>query len=325
MSIGYPLFLLLLAAVPALALVYRWHSKRDEKARAAFADAGMSARLGLGNKSWKKKIAPALIMIAAAFAAIAIARPLGPPSGDDEKTAAMDVIVAVDISDSMGVADVKPNRLTEAKEFIKKLALAAPNNRYGLVLFSGDAIITCPPTLDHDAFLTFVDDADFPRANLPGTAIGEAILTAATRFKKDELPRVVLVVTDGENTYGADPVKASETAKQAGLKVYAAGVGTSEGGRIPGSYDFYGNIQYKKDKQGNIVVSKLDEDALNKITAAGGGRYFTALDGSSVRTLAKELTSKSKKTIKDPFQGAKEYGPWFALVAAALVAMAIIL
>ncbi len=184
MSLGYPLFLLLLAVVPALALVYRWLTMRDEKARAAFADAGMSARLGLGNKGWRKKVAPVLIMLAAALAAIAIARPLGPPSGDEERTAAMDVIVALDISDSMGVADVKPNRLTEAKEFVKKLVLAAPNNRYGLVLFSGDAIITCPPTLDHDAFLTFVDDADFPRANLPGTAIGEAILTAATTVQE---------------------------------------------------------------------------------------------------------------------------------------------
>jgi Ca-activated chloride channel family protein len=239
--------------------------------------------------------------------------------------AAMDVIVALDVSDRMGVADVKSNRLTSAKDFVKKLVLAAPNNRYGLVLFSGDAVITCPPTLDHDAFMTFVDDADFQRANLPGTAIGEAILTAATRFKKDELPRVVLVVTDGENTYGADPVKAAETAKQAGLKVYAAGVGTSEGGRIPGAYDFYGNVQYKKDKEGNLVVSKLDEDALNKITEAGGGRYFATSDGVSVRALAKELTSKSKKVIKDPFQGAKEYGPWFALASAALVAMAMII
>ncbi len=325
MSLGYPLFLLLLAAVPVLALVYRWLAKRDEKARAAFADAGMSARLGLGNKSWKKKVAPVLIMAAAALASVAIARPLGPPSGEDEKTAAMDVIVALDISDSMGVADVKGNRLTEAKEFVKKLVLAAPNNRYGLVLFSGDAIITCPPTLDHDAFLTFVDDADFQRANLPGTAIGEAILTAATRFKKDELSRVVLVVTDGENTYGAEPVKAAETAKQAGLKVYAVGVGTPEGGRIPGNYDFYGNLQYKKDKQGNIVVSKLDEDTLNKIAEAGGGKYFAASDGTSVKALAGELTSKSKKVIKDPFQGAKEYGPWFALAAAALVAISVVL
>jgi Ca-activated chloride channel family protein len=264
-------------------------------------------------------------MTAATFAAVAIARPLGPPSGDDEKTAAMDVIVALDISDSMGVTDVKANRLAVAKEFVKKLVLAAPNNRYGLVLFSGDTVITCPATLDHDAFLTFVDDADFQRANLPGTAIGEAILTAATRFKKDELPRVVLVVTDGENTYGADPVKAAETAKQAGLKVYAAGVGTVEGGRIPGAYDFYGNVQYKKDKQGNIVVSKLDEDSLNKITDAGGGRYFAASDGSSVKSLAKEFTSKSKKVIKDPFQGAKEYGPWVAFAATVLVAIAMII
>ena len=202
---------------------------------------------------------------------------------------------------------------------------AARANRYGLVLFSGEAIVTCPPTLDHDAFLTFVEDADYSRANMPGTAIGEGILTALTRFKPGELPRAVLVVSDGENTYGADPVGAARTAKEKGLKVYTAGVGTTAGGEIPFGVDFFGKQVFKKDRQGRTVVSRLDESTLREISSAGGGNYFAVSDTGSVRELARELTSKSARKAVDPYRNAKEYGPWLALVAGGLAAMVIIL
>jgi len=325
MNIGYPWFLLLLLLVPSLA-VYYYHSRKGaEKARSDFSEPGMFALLGLGLADRRKKASFILIICAVALASIALARPLGPPSTDDEVNAGMDVIVALDISDSMGVQDIPGGRLAAAKEFVSKLVEAAPSNRYGLILFSGDAIVSCPLTLDHDAFLTFIDDADFPRADLPGTAIGEAVLSAATRFNKGELPRAVLVVTDGENTYGAEPVGAAGAAKGKGLKVYTVGVGTPSGGKIPAGADFFGNVQYKKDKQGRVVNSALDDAALNRVAGAGGGKYFSASEPGSVKSLAKELTVKTDKMLKDPFRGAKEYGGWFALAAGVLLMAAIIL
>ena len=324
-ALGYPTSLLLLLLAPLLAAFYLWRARRDERAREAFSDKARFAAFGIGARGRRAWLTPALLISAAALASVAIARPLGPPTGDEKKAVSMDVIIALDVSDSMAVEDVQGNRLSAAKGYIKRLVMAAPNNRYGLVLFSGDAVITCPPTLDHDTLLNFVEDADFGRTNLPGTAIGEALLTAATKFKKSDLPRAVVVVTDGENTYGADPVKAAETAKEGGLKVMTVGVGSDAGGRIPASYDFFGQVQYKRDSDGNIVVSRLDEDTLRKVADAGGGKYFAASEHGSVKALARELTAKAKKAVRDPFRGAKEYGPYFALAAAVLVGVAVVL
>jgi Ca-activated chloride channel family protein len=173
--------------------------------------------------------------------------------------------------------------------------------------------------------MTFIDDADYSRVNLPGTAMGEGILTALTRFRPGELPRAILVVSDGENTYGADPVKAAQSAKEKGLKVYTAGVGTGKGGEIPFGVDFFGKQVYKKDKDGKTVVSRLDESALKDIAIAGGGKYFYASDAGSARALAKELTAKTAKKAEDPYRNAKEYGPWLSLAASVLVVGAMLI
>ncbi|HLB25019.1 MAG TPA: VWA domain-containing protein [Nitrospirota bacterium] len=323
---GYTSFLWLLLAAPALALYFYRAAGRDEAARRAFAEPSMFGLLGLGGRGWRNIAPRALLPAALVLAALAVARPLGPPAEAGETEVAMDVVVALDVSDSMGVADMGSEyRLSAAKGFIKGLVAAAPGNRYGLVLFSGDAVVTCPLTLDHDAFITFLEDADYNKTGLPGTAVGEGILSAATRFRKGGLPRAVVVVSDGENTYGADPVKAAATAKERGVKVVTVGAGTRRGGRVPAGYDFFGNAIWKQDKDGKAVVSSLDADALRSVAEAGGGSYFDASGAGSVKSLAKELTTKAKKEIKDPFKGAKEYGPWFALAAAALLMAAIII
>jgi Ca-activated chloride channel family protein len=322
MTFGYPYLLLLLLVAPLLALYYRRAVRRDREARDMLAHPASLAHMGIGMPDRRKLLIPAMVIGAAALVSVALARPLGPPSGAGERTAGMDVIVALDISDSMGVQDVPESRLSSAKAFVSKLVSESPDNRYGLVLFSGDAIVSCPLTMDQDAFLTFLSDADFARADIPGTAIGEGILSAATRFKKDELARAVVVITDGENTYGADPVKAAETAKNRGLKVYTVGVGTAEGGRIPAGADFFGNIQYKRDREGRVVNSRLDDAALREIASSGGGMYINASDAGTFKALGNELRAKSGKKVKDPFKDAREYGPYFALAAFCLVLVA---
>jgi len=325
MSIGYPWLLLTLPAVPLMAWYFRHALLRDNKMRETFAEKGLHASLGLGLKGRRNTAAAVLLTFALALASIAVARPVAMSGSGGETTAGMDVIVALDISDSMAVQDTAPSRLAAAKQFVSKLVNAAPSDRFGLVLFSGDTVVTCPPTLDHDAFLSFLEDADYTRANIPGTAIGEGILSAATRFKKGDLPRAVLVVTDGENTYGKDPVSAAAAAKDKGLTVYTVGAGTASGGRIPVGADFFGHVQYKTDRQGQVVNSALDEAMLKAVANAGGGRYFIESDEGSVKDAAKSLTSKSPRPVKDPFKDAKEYGPWFAFAAFSLLIVVIIL
>jgi len=324
MIFGYPWALALTASAALVALYYVYAHKRDSGVRENFADAAMQGALGLGRPGRKGLIAPALVVLAALLASVAMARPLGPHAGNGEVNAGMDVVIALDISDSMSVDDVQTDRLSAAKDIIQRIVDAAPGNRYGLLLFSGDAVITCPLTLDHDALMGFVQDADFTRANLPGTAIGDGI-SAAARFKKGELPRAVVVISDGENTYGEDPVKAAEAAKAQGIKVYTVGVGTAAGGRIPQGADFFGNVQYKHDRAGQVVVSKLDEAALKAVADAGGGGYVSASDAGAADTLKKALSVRDAKKIKDPFKDAEEYGGWLSLAAFCLLVVAVAL
>ncbi len=317
--------LALTALAAALVLWYAHSFKLDREARLEFADAARLSPLGLGPAGRRALLGPAFLVAAALAASVAVTRPLGPPDEDRMGGAGMDVIIALDVSDSMAVPDAEGARLVAAKAAVEKLVRAAPSNRYGLVLFSGEAVVSCPLTVDHEAFLTFLDGAGFSRSGLPGTAVGEAILTAATRYKESGLSRAIVVASDGENTYGADPFEAAKTARESGLKVYALGVGTKEGGPIPVGRNFFGEITYKRDRMGAVVNSSLDEGTLVKITSEGGGVYFYAGDAGSIGKLAGELHAKELGEVKGVPPDAKEYGPYLAFAAFALVAAAIIL
>lgn len=317
------------APLSLLALVmaglYVYYKRRDDAARRAYADTGLLKGAGLGNRSATRYIAPSLLVAAILLGSIAAARPIGPPDKEESGTAMMDVIVALDVSDSMAVGDEMPNRLSYAKDAIANLVTAAPGNRYGLVVFSGEATVSCPVTSDHDAFLTFLDGVGFSKSGLPGTAIGEAVLTAAMRFKPGGLPRAVLVVTDGENTYGADPVEAAKSARARNMKVYTLGVGTPSGGKIPMGRDFFGGVMYKTDRQGRVVNSRLDRSTLEKVADAGGGKSFVASGSGAVGALAGTLSAKEAKEVKGIPADAKEYGPYFALAAFAALTVALAL
>ncbi len=315
-------------------MAFAYSARKARRERLAFSSAEMMKRLGLGNGSGRFTARSLLILASAVLAVIAIARPLGPPAGSEEVPVSMDAIVALDISDSMLVPDGgrstgfgggAQDRLSVAKGFIRKLVSDAPGDRFGLVLFSGDSIISCPPTLDHETYIDFLSDADVTKQDLPGTAIGDALVTAATKFKKSGLPRAVVVVSDGENTYGPDPAGAAKEAKAAGLKVYTVGVGTPAGGRIPEGVDFFGQPKYKRDRQGRVVVSSLHEGALKAVANAGGGRYFYSRDTGAAGRLARELSPKTTRKSKEKFAGAQEYGPWFALAGAIALMAAIII
>lgn len=317
----------LMLALAALALVAAniYYARRDAAARAAYAETGRLSALGLGKRGRARLAVPALVAVAILLGTIAAARPVGPPDAQDKGEAGMDVVVALDVSASMAVIDELPDRLESAKNRVAELMAAAPDNRYGLVLFSGEATVSCPLTADHDALLTFLDGAGFDSVGLPGTALGEAVLTAATRFKPGELPRAVLVISDGGNTYGAEPVEAASSAMAKGMKVYALGVGGTAGGRIPVGKDFFGETIYKRDRQGRMVNSALDMRSLETMAEAGGGKAFSAATPGAVDALARELTTRTHKQVKGVPANAKEYGQYFALAAFALLAAALVL
>ncbi|MGC2424723.1 MAG: VWA domain-containing protein, partial [Nitrospirota bacterium] len=189
---GYSAFLWLLLLVAALGAAFLLSYRTMQKSLRDFAAKEMMARLGLGKGQKKFMARSSFILLSAVLAVVALARPLGPSANAAESVpVSMDVIVALDISDSMGVTDGGAggrltgggagDRLSAAKEFINNLVADAPSDRFGLVLFSGNSIISCPPTMDHDAFLNILNDAGMDKQDLPGTAIGDALVTAANK------------------------------------------------------------------------------------------------------------------------------------------------
>lgn len=226
-----------------------------------------------GSVSPIKRILKRLLLLAAVgFLFIALARPHLLYDWREENRTGLDVLFAVDCSESMMTEDVKPNRIERAKLAIADFALRVPDNRLGLVAFAGDAFLQCPLTLDHDAFESAVRELDINSIPRPGTDIATAIDQAVLAFNSQPNNlKILVLVTDGEDLEGR-VLESAKSAAQAGLKIYTVGVGTPQGDQIP-ERDDNGAIMYHHDNSGQIVISKLDENTLQQIASITGGAY----------------------------------------------------
>jgi Ca-activated chloride channel family protein len=220
-------------------------------------------------------------------------------------------MVAIDVSTSMLAEDIKPSRLEKAKHEVSKLIDILQGDRIGLIAFAGIAHIQCPLTLDYSAAKLFLNIMNPDLIPQPGTAIGEAIRKAITAFSREERKhKVLILITDGED-HESDPLEAAKEAEKEGIIVYTVGLGSPQGVPIP----LYGKngIQsgFKKDRQGNIVTTKLDILTLQKIAYETGGKYYLASTGEAelddiyseiAEMEKKELTSKHFSQYEDRFQ-----------------------
>jgi len=316
----------LLGAAALMALMYLRAMWRTSGDRAAFADSYLHRRLGLGSDDMRRAARNALYVLAAVAAVMSIARPTGSVAEEERRAGGMDVVVALDLSLSMAAREDYGQRLGRAKDTIRKLVARTPDNRYGLVTFTGDATVICPLTHDHDTFLTMLDTEIVSLGPMQGTAMGDGITAALVRYKKEkDIPRAILVVSDGENTYGPDPVETATAAREAGVKVYTLGVGSAGGARIPISKDVFGTITYKYDKHGRMVTSRLDEDELKAVAEAGGGKYFHASSGGAAESLKHALNEKSKASVETGMKKRREFGPALSLAAAGLMILALMI
>jgi Ca-activated chloride channel family protein len=179
----------------------------------------------------------------------------------------------------MKAEDVKPSRLDKAKLELRNLIGRLAGDRIGLIVFAGDAFTQFPLTTDYSAANLFLDVVDVDAVSLPGTNIGAAITRGLESFDFEEsTTKVIIIITDGENTEG-DTFDAAEEAAKKGILLYAIGLGSSAGSPIP-VYGASGEqTDFKRDRMGNVVVSKLDEASLEKIAATGNGKYFRASAG----------------------------------------------
>jgi Ca-activated chloride channel family protein len=186
----------------------------------------------------------------------------------------VDLMVALDVSNSMLAEDIKPNRLERAKRAISKLVDNLQGDRIGIVVFAGRAYTQLPITSDYSAAKLFINTIDTDVVPSQGTSIGQAISLSMEAFEKSEHEKAIVIITDGED-HEDDPVAAAEEAVKIGVRVYTIGIGLPEGAPIP-VYSNGRKTGFKKDLNGKTVVTKLDEITLQKVAAAGKGIYVRA-------------------------------------------------
>jgi Ca-activated chloride channel family protein len=239
----------------------------------------------------------AILMLALASVIIGIARPQFGAKLKKVKREGIELIIALDVSNSMMAEDIKPNRLDRAKLAISRLVDRLKDDKIGLIVFAGDAYTQLPITTDYNSAKLFLNSINTQIVPKQGTAIGAAINLAERSFTPDSKSnKAIIVITDGEN-HEDDAVAAAKTAAEKGIVIHTIGMGLQQGSPIPVLRN--GQTEYLKDGSGNVVVTKLDEATLEKVAAAGEGIYIRANNAQvGLNTLLDEI-NKLQKTEMD--------------------------
>jgi Ca-activated chloride channel family protein len=299
MHFARPQYLYLLWMVPALGIFYLWRFRSRRRKLAQFVSFPLANRLTT-DFSFAKAILRALFLLGFfTFAILALARPQWGMRLEVVKRRGVDIIAALDTSYSMNTEDVSPNRLTRAKSGIRTLVGKLRDDRVGLVAFAGTASLQCPLTLDYGAVSLFLDIADTETIPEPGTSLAAAIETATAAFiAKEKKYKALVLFTDGEDLEGQVDAAVAK-ARESGVIVYTVGVGTPEGKPIPVRNAEGDIIEYRKDADGQVVVSSLDERSLAKVASATGGRYFrSTAAGSEIEELYEDISRLEKKDVE---------------------------
>ena len=264
-------YLYLLLLIPVFLLGYallRWLRNRRVKAfgEPELVNALMPSRSR--SKGWVRMV---LFCLGFLFFVLGLARPQTGAKLSERKTRGAEIIVALDVSNSMLAQDYSPNRLERAKLAISRLTDLLQDDRIGLVIFAGSSFVQLPVTTDYVSAKMFLSSIDTGSIPIQGTAIGDAIRLSIKSFSaQSEKSRVIIVISDGEN-HEDDPVAAAKDAAEFGIKVYTIGVGSAEGQPIPVE-----GGSLLRDSKGEIVVTKLDEKTLREIARVGNGAYIHA-------------------------------------------------
>lgn len=278
MRFADPTALFALLAVPVLAALLFYAGLRRRRALAAFG--GHPAHVGRFRQevSSHRRAAKAIALIVAATAGVfAAARPQWGQGTETITRKGIDLVIVLDTSKSMAAADVAPSRLERGVRAASSLLDRLEGDRVALVTFAGKPAIACPLTLDHGAVTLFLDSVDVEDVSVPGTALAAAIdegiraLGPAAVEGSEAKGRALLVISDGEDHEGGMG-PALSAAKRAGVVVYGIGCGTDQGAPIPEG----ATGSYKKDKQGKLVTTRLDERALRTLAVETGGKYYRA-------------------------------------------------
>ena len=308
-----PVFLYLLLLLPVVVLLYIINELRIRKALKRLGDSNLVGGLMPEMSRIRPLIKFLLQLIAFSAGVIMLSRPQFGSKIEDVKKQGVEVIIALDVSNSMLAEDIQPDRLTRAKQAISRLVDNLDNDKIGLIVFAGDAYIQIPITTDYlsaKMFLSAINPNIVPKQ---GTAIGAAINLGVKSFSPGEgKSKAMIIITDGEN-HEDDPVKDAEDASKAGIVIHTIGIGSTDGVPIPVIIN--GRKDYLKDADGNIVITKLDEEILKKIALSTNGNYVRA---SNSNIGLDEIYAQIKKMKKQDLESTMytEYNDQFQIFAA---------
>lgn len=315
-------YLYALGLIPIFIVIYWLLNRWRRKALAAFGSLAVIQQLFPDVSTTKRTWKFILYLLAFAFVVVGIVNPQVGTKLEEVKRKGADLMICLDVSNSMNAEDLQPNRLEKAKQAISKLINKLEGDRLGVIVFGGEAYVQLPITTDYSAAKLFLESINTDMIPTQGTAIGNAIDLALESFGKDEgKNKAIVVITDGEN-HEDDAIKAAEAAAEKGIVVHTIGMGSADGAPIP---VYRNNVRegYRKDNEGNTVVTKLNEQVLQEVSAAGNGIYVRASNAdaglnnvlSAIDKLEKkQFESKMYSDYEDRFQ-------WF--IAAALVLLLI--
>lgn len=292
-----PLYLYALLLLP-LVYVVRWLLHFNNRQKLAIA---LTEKEAVDSPSaWMRHIPNVLMTLFVAMLIVSLARPQQTNEQVEQHSEGIDIVIALDISESMQLQDFKPNRLEAAKDVALQFINGRFQDRIGVVIFSGDAYSLAPLTTDYKLLAGYVKDINFEMIQNRGTAIGSALAVATNRMRESEAKsKVIILLSDGESNAGnIDPITAAKLAFGYGVKIYSIGVGKE--GQVPFGTDMFGRPRY--------VENSMDESTLREVAKIGEGQYFRATDNSSLEQIFKRIDTYEKAEIKENrFRDTKDF------------------
>ena len=286
----------MLAVVPVFIGLYIWYTRRKRRQLAEFGDPALVSELMPNASRVRPNVKFSILMVALILLIVAAARPQYGQREQTIKRQGIEAIIALDISNSMLAEDVAPCRLDRAKQMLSKMIDQMVDDKVGLVVFAGEAYTQLPITCDYVSAKMFLNSITPDLIKTQGTAIGAALNTAIQSFGSEETDasRAIILITDGEN-HEDDAAAVAARAKEMGIKVMVVGIGKPEGSPIP----IPGTNNFRKDRQGNVVVSRLNENMCRDIAKAGNGIYVRCDNtNTAMRALQKEIDTLATTEIE---------------------------
>lgn len=287
---------------------------RRRSALARFGEPELVARLAGSLSYFTRFLKKALLLLVIVLMVLALAQPHFRKKETLVERKGIDIMIAVDVSNSMLAKDIAPNRLEKAKLELSTLIEKLKGNRLGVVAFAGDAMIQCPLTLDQNAVKLFLSTVSPSLISYQGTSLARAIQVSQQAFaEKEKEYKAIILLTDGEN-HEPDAETAATRASKEGIRIFTIGIGTPDGSILPTGYPGGGN---KKDGGGRIVISKLNESLLKEIARRTGGAYFRSTRGEfEVDALVREVNAMKQKGFNSEWSVEYEENYQFFLILA---------